>query len=172
MKTTNKANLIVLTAILALFAAPALSAATSGTLVLQGSVPGILEITVNAVAGASALDLSANAADVLVASVVERSNKKAGYTVSLESANAVAAAGSSATFKSTDPTNADTLAYTISYGAAPVSLVAGLALVSDVSTKTAGTGTSREVRISYSGAGSFLFEGSYRDTLTFTITAK
>lgn len=143
---------------------------TSGTLVLQGTVPGILEITVNSSANATALDLTANVTDILVASIVERSNKKAGYTVIVESQNAVTLGQPS--FKSTDSTNSDTLTYTLTYGTTPVTFVAGQALISDVNTKTGGSGTAKDVKISYTGASQFLFEDSYKDQLTFTITAK
>lgn len=164
-----KKSLIVIYVFTAAFT---LMAATTGSVVLQGSVPGILEVTVTAEAGYNTLDLTTSVTDLLVATVVERSNKKAGYTVSIQSGNAVGAGSSDAFFKSADAGNSDTLSYTISYGGASVSLISGSATVSDVSTRTSGTGTSNEVRISYDGSGAFLFEDTYSDNLTFTITAK
>ena len=153
------------------FAAPSF-ASTTGTLTLSGTVPGILEIVVTPTAAASALDLTVNAANLAVASVNERSNRKAGYTVSLSSANAVAAAGNQAFLKSADALNLDTLAYSLSYNGAAVSLVAGSAQVSDVWAKTPAAGTDKQLNISFNGAASFLNADAYADTLTFTITAK
>jgi hypothetical protein len=152
-------------------AAPAF-AATSGTLTLQGTVAGILEISVTPTPAASALDLTANTTELLVATVNERSNRKAGYTVTVQSANAAAASANAAFLKSVDALNADTLGYTMSYAGAAVALVGGVAQVSDVSAKTAAGGTDKELRISYDGAASFLNADDYADTLTFTITAK
>jgi hypothetical protein len=165
----NRMKWIVAVIALTAVAIPGFSA-TTGTLLLQGTVPGILEITVSALPAASALDLSANAANLAVASVTERSNRKAGYTVTLQSANA--GAGNAFFFKSADVANPDTLAYTLSYDGVPVSLVAGSALVTDASAKTAAAGVVKGLSISYSGAASYLNEDTYADTLTFTIAAK
>ena len=155
------------------FAVGTVSAATEGTLVLQGTVPGVLEITVTPETGHDALDLSVNAADVKVATVLERSNKKAGYTVTLQSSNATTDSASTGMFKNTDPSYPDyTLGYSINYGGSAVSFTNGSAVVADESSKTTGTGTSRDVSISYNGADDFPYEGTYTDTLTFTIAAK
>ena len=168
----NKATLVLAAAVAMLaFAAPAF-AATSGTLTLQGTVPGILEISVTPTAAASALDLTANTTNLLVATVNERSNRKAGYTVSLQSANAAAASANAAFLKSAAADNADTLGYTMSYDGVAVALAGGVAQVSDVSAKTAAGGTDKELRISYDGAVSYLNADDYADTLTLTITAK
>ena len=160
----------ILAGILA-FATPSF-AATTGTLTLSGTVPGILEIVVTPTPAASALDLTVDASNLAVASVNERSNRKAGYTVSVSSANALAAASNQAFLKSADVLNADTLSYSLSYDGSPVALVAGNAQVSDVWTRTPAAGTDRELTISYSGTASFLNADAYADTLTFTITAK
>jgi hypothetical protein len=147
-------------------------AATTGTLVLQGTVPGILEITITPEPGSSALDLSIDAANLKVATVNERSNKKAGYTVSVESANAKAAGIDTPYFDNTDPDVSSSLDYQISYGGNAVALSGGSAIISDTAVKTSGTGTSSDVAISYNGAAAFPYEGNYSDTLTFTIAAK
>jgi hypothetical protein len=165
----NKMKWIVAVVALLVAAFPGFSA-TTGTLVLQGTVPGILEITVAPQPAASALDLTSNQTNLLAANVTERSNRKAGYTVTLQSANA--GAGNAFFFKSADPLNLDTLAYTLSYDGAPVALAAGTALISDASAKTPAAGAVKGLAISYSGAASYLNEDAYADTLTFTITAK
>ena len=160
----------ILAALLAL-ALPSF-AATTGTLTLSGAVPGILEILVTPTAAASALDLTADVAALSVASVNERSNRKAVYPVSLSSANALAAGAAQAFLKSADGLNLDTLAYTLSYNGVAVNLVAGIAQVSDESAKTPAAGTDKQLTISYSAAASFLNADAYADTLTFTIVAK
>ena len=68
--------------------------------------------------------------------------------------------------------NLDTLAYTLAYNGAAVNLVAGSALITDASAKTAAAGVVKGLAISYSGAASYLNEDTYADTLTFTIAAK
>lgn len=169
MKHLIKRFLILVGCTAGLMVLPAI-AQTTGSVTLTGTVPAVLDITVTALPAASSLDLSVDTTNLAVATVVERSNKKGGYTVTLESANAKVLGGSAAFFKSADPANTDTLTYSISYGGTPVTLSAGSALVTDSNTKTLGTGTSKTVAISYTGA--FLYEDSYSDTLTFTITAK
>ena len=141
------------------------SAETVGTLTLQGNVPGIFQITVTPEAGAGSLDVG-------LATVVERSNKKAGYTVTLESFNAVAGSASAAYFANIDPAVVSNLEYSISYGGNAVTLSNGAAVISDVVGKTDAAGSSKVVTISYNGASDFPYEGTYSDTLTFTIAAK
>jgi hypothetical protein len=166
---SKRSRLLVAAVAILVSAIPAF-AATTGTLTLTGTVPAVLDISVAAQPAAASLDLSVNQANLLIANVTERSNRKPGYTVSLQSSNA--GAGTSFFFKSADVLNVDTLTYTLTYGGTPISLVAGSALITDATAKTSGTGVTKDLRISYSGAASFLNEDSYSDTLTFTITAK
>jgi hypothetical protein len=173
--TMTKNRFYGTTAFLLLFFAGTISlagAATTGTLVLQGTVPGILEITITPEPGSNALDLSIDAANLKVATVNERSNKKAGYTVSVESANAKAAGTDTPYFENSDPEISSALEYQISYGGNAVVLSSGSAIISDTAAKTTGAGTSNDVAVSYNGAAAFPYEGSYSDTLTFTIAAK
>ncbi|HDQ14680.1 MAG TPA: hypothetical protein ENN41_07695 [Sediminispirochaeta sp.] len=149
-----------------------LSAQTTGELTLRGTVPEILEITVNAEPGSDSLDLTIDVQNLKVATVVERSNKKLGYTVTLESANAAATDSETGIFSNEDPEVRDQLAYSLSYGGEAVSFSGGNAIISDVSEKTSGQGSSKELAISYNGASEFPYEGTYSDTLTFTISAK
>jgi hypothetical protein len=164
-------RVMVLALGLLISSAAALSAQTSGSLTLQGTVPGIMEITVSAYANASSLDLAEAVSALPVASVTERSNKKAGYKVSVESLNAKEAGSVSAFFKSADPGNSDVLTYSISYNGQPVVLSGGAAEVSSVNGKTNAGGVSKVVSISYNGTVEFMYEDSYTDTLTFTIEA-
>lgn len=62
-------------------------AATTGTLLLQGTVAEVVSIVVTPEAAASTLDLSASPAALKVASVNEKSNANTGYKISVKSAN-------------------------------------------------------------------------------------
>ena len=166
---SNKVKALAVSAAILLAAIPSF-AATTGTLTLTGTVPAVLDISVTAQPAASTLDLSATISGVSVASVTERSNRKPGYTVTLHSVNA--GSGTTFLFKSADVTNTDSLAYTLTYGGSPVTLVSGSALITDATAKTPAAGVTKDLQISYNGAASFLNQDSYSDTLTFTITAK
>ncbi|NBC28421.1 MAG: hypothetical protein GVY29_00340 [Spirochaetes bacterium] len=162
-------------ALLALVAVGSFAQQTTdtGTLGLTGTVPKIVSITVADEAIASNLDLTTDVSSLLVATVTERSNVQAGYTVTVESANAAAAGTGSGFFDSSDAGNNDTLNYSVTYGGNAVSYSSGApATVTDAGDKTASSGDSNEVRISYSGSSANIYNGTYSDTLTFTITAK
>ena len=82
-------NKKVLSIISVMFISVSLSfAATTGSLLISGTVPEILEVTVLAAAGSTSLDLTQNVTDMHIGDVVERSNVVAGYTVTVSSANA------------------------------------------------------------------------------------
>lgn len=147
-----------------------LVAQTTGSITLRGNVPGILEITVTPLTGYDNLDFATEANDLAIATVTERTNNKAGYQVTIESDNAVTALSDVPFFVGDDPTNTDTLEYAISYDGVPVSLVNGVATITDSNSKTTGLGIEKTVAISYTGT--FLNEDGYSDTLTFTMTAK
>ncbi len=147
-------------------------AAPTATLTLQGSVPGVLDISVTPAANATSLDLTTDQSNLTVATVTERSNQKNGYTVTLQSANAAASGGNTAYFKSTDATVSDTLNYTLSYGGTGVAFTSGVATITDTTGKTTGTGTTNNLNISYTGSTANLTASTYSDTLTFTIAAK
>lgn len=147
------------------------SAQTTGSITLTGTVSQILQITVTPAPGYDTLDLTTSQTDLLVATVTEKSNNQAGYTVTVESQNAAALGSSTAFFKGSDAGNGDTLNYGMSYNGAAVSLDAsGAAVVSDVAGTTAQTGVDKQLAITYTGA--FLNADTYSDTLTFTIAAK
>jgi hypothetical protein len=169
MYMSKKSPIIALCAILSVSSGAAF-AATTASIALSGSVPAILEISVAAEPAASALPLTASVVDLPIATVLERSNKKAGYIVRLESANAVAAGSAVASFRSAE--TPDSLAYVVKYGGSLVSFQSGVAVVSDVSAKTMASGTPRSLTVSFDGAASFLDESVYGDTLTFTVIAK
>ena len=167
----NKKTFLLVGVILFVFGSDFLSAETnnsnSAELRLQGSVPRILEILVNKNGNADSLDLTVDVADLDVATVIERSNVRAGYTVSLQSEN-----NFRLVIQTNDEDKNDFIGYSLTYGGAQVSPVDGSAQLSDVNEKTGASGSSNKVGISYTGTEEFLYEGIYSDTLTFTITAK
>ncbi len=169
--TISKTKRVALCGIFGLFTALSAQAATSGTIILSGTQPGILEITVSTAPTAMALLISTDVVDQEIGTVTERSNQRAGYTVTLTSASAAASASANPSFTSLETT--DVLPYVISYGGSPVTFVAGApAVVSDMSAKTSGLGIVNIVTVSFDGESAFLDEAVYGDTLTFTIIAK
>ena len=176
MKSFSNFSTLVL--VLFLFGAAVAAAQTpqtsdSGTLTLEGTVPKIVTINVSPKSVASNLDLSTDQTDLLVATVTETSNVRAGYSVTVQSANAASQSTTDPFFASTSGGNSDTLSYTLKYDGDTVSFTGGsAATVTDASDKTAVGGSTHEVRISYTGTTKNLYADSYQDTLTFTITAK
>ncbi len=144
-------------------------AATTGNLIISGTVPVILDVAVLAAAGSTSLDLTKNETDLHIGDVVERSNVITGYTVTVSSANASTGAPH---FKGADPSNTDTLDYTLKFDGSPITFTGGSALISDVTSKTATLGSTKALNLSYDGTSDFLNADSYSDTLTFTIAAK
>jgi hypothetical protein len=163
VKGSTKVKVIVFFALVAAALVPmAAQTVRTGGLTITGTVPEIFTLTVTPAGDAQLLDLTINATDHLIATVVEKSNKKAGYTLTVTSANSFAFAG----------TTGDTLPYTLTYASSAVTVVAGSATLSNVSTKTSSVGTSNPLAISYNGIPAFLSEGAYTDTLTLTMTSK
>jgi hypothetical protein len=169
MKIRNAVRVTLVIAMV-LIGAAIVSAQTTGSITLTGTVSPILEITVTPVAGYDSLDLTITQTNLLVATVNEKSNNAAGYSVSVASTNAAATSSTIAYLEGV--TEGETLDYTISYGGAAVLLnTFGEAIVTDVvGAKTTAAGVDNSVQISYTGG--FLSADSYSDTLTFTITAK
>jgi len=165
---------ITVTLTLAFVAAGGVLTASGATLQLSGVVPNAKEITIDPAPGYSTLDLSANAVDVLVLTAHERANSAGGYTVTVESANAVSAGQNTASLNNVTA-GTDKLDYTLKYDGVAVVLgnsgVAGRAKVTDLTAKTPLSGSAKALQISYEG-NQQLASGIYQDTLTFTIVAK
>lgn len=135
--------------------------ATTGTLLLQGIVPSIRSITVSPESVASSLDLTTSQTNLKVATINEKSNSLLGYKVTITSANLsnLKRSGGSEVFP-----------YTIKYNGtnAPVTSVAGYSTTSN----TFPANVNKDLTISYTGVPSEqMVEGTYSDTLTFTISA-
>ena len=169
----NKMKTRIITTAVALLAATSTSnlmGATSGNLGLSGSVPVILELTVNPTAAATTLTPSGDVSSVSIGTVVESCNDADGYTVSVSSSNGVTDSANTGVL--TGATAGEDLAYTLSYGGANVSFSSGSATVTDVIAKSSADGDVKDVLITYDGSSSNLAADSYSDTLTFTIAAK
>lgn len=151
--------------LIALFAMTALSvsamAATTGTLMLRGTVPRLLEITVNDEAIASTLPLDTTQSGTLVAVINEKSNSATGYNVSITSANLGALVHETEVSSS--------ISYSLNYNGNAVDLANGDSFSYSFPT---GANNNRNVTISYTGVPhEDLVEGDYSDDVTFTIAA-
>jgi hypothetical protein len=136
-------------------------AAQSGTLILKGTVPRLLEITVNPEAIASNLPLDTTQANTLVAVVNEKSNSKTGYNVSISSANQGQLVHESEA--------SSVVNYSLRYNGNLVDLALGETYTYS---GAGANNNNRNVNISYTGIDhDLLIEGDYSDTVTFTIAA-
>jgi spore coat protein U-like protein len=136
------------------------------TLILTGEITQVADIEVAPEAGYNALALSGPQTDVKVATVTEVCNSELGYTVSLQSANAVSGVAKMIN-------GSDKFSYTIKYGNYNVSLDPSTGIDSSVANSNAATpqtGTTRDLKISWLGQA--LPAKTYSDTLTLTITSK
>lgn len=136
--------------------------ATSGTLILSGAVPRVVSITVTPAAVASALDMSVTQTNLKIGVVNERSNSKTGYKATVKSANL-------GKLKRTDGLEVFPYSLKISGENINLSTAAG----SDYFFyNTQLYDTNRDMFISYTGKpAEQMTEGTYQDTLTFTISA-
>lgn len=136
-------------------------AATTGTLLLKGTVPRIVNITVTPETIAANLPLDTTQSNTKVATVNEQSNSNTGYKVTIASANAGKLVHSTVSSSS--------IAYTIRYNNQSMNL-SGQQQVTYSS--AASVNANRNVEISYTGVPhENLIEGTYQDTVTFTIAA-
>lgn len=135
---------------------------------IQGSVGALQSITVTPTGNATALNLNADVTDLPVATSVEKSNAIAGYTVTVSSANAVAA-NQAPFLKGANVGNNDKVTYTLKYGGTAVPFVNGSATVTTASTRTGSSGVSKSITISYSTSTANLKNDTYSDQLTLTL---
>src|SRR5438132_10616507 len=111
-KIKNMKKYIILS--LLILATTVVSRAQSGNIVLSGTVANVTTITVTSVAGYNSLPIAAGCVDQAVATIVEKSNDKIGYTVTLNSANA----GSTAQAALKAAGNSDVINYSMKYNGA------------------------------------------------------
>ena len=135
-------------------------ASTTGTLLLNGTVPAVLSIDVSAEAVASNLPLDTTQTDTKVATITEISNSNTGYNVSISSANEGQLVHESV--------SSSVINYTLKYDGAIVDLSGD----SFSYPTAASVNVQRDVDISYTGIDhADLIQGTYSDTVTFTIAA-
>jgi spore coat protein U-like protein len=143
----------------------------SKSLTLSGTITPVATIEIATESGYNALAISVRKTDVKVATVTEVCNSESGYTVALQSANAV---GGVAKLLGTSTSTNSTFTYTMTYGSHPVVLDPGTQIDLDVTGSTGGptpqTGTVRDLKVSWLAQA--VFADTYSDTLTLTITAK
>jgi len=152
------------------FAITTLWSQTNGQLVLQGTVPLILQLTISPAADISALDLTTTFSGP-IAMVTEKTNKRTGYNITISSTSAQALE-SNPVFKGLDIGNTETLSYSLTYDGEPVNFISGVATIIGPNIKTSSAGSQKQVILSYDGTTQFLNADTYKDTLTFTIIAK
>lgn len=147
------------TILLSILLCQASLAATTGTLLLKGTVPRLLELTVTPTTLATTLPLSTTQTNSVVASVQEKSNALLGYTVNISSANLGKLVHQSIT--------TSVINYVLKYNSQTVNLAAGQGF----SELTRGV-KNRSIEVSYTGVPEIdLIEGDYTDTVTFTMVA-
>lgn len=154
-------KLFIASAALALVSMPTM-AATQGTLLLQGSIGQVLSLDVSPEVGVhDSLDLTTTTSALKVASVNEVSNSNTGYKILIKTTNGGSLKNGSL----------DQVGYSLSYDGTPVTLS-----TTDQTAKNVASGGvynhDSDVEISYTGtAAASLVEGTYSDTVTFTIQA-
>ncbi len=140
-------------------------AATTGSITPSGTVAVSTSITVTSQTGFNTLDIASGVTDTVIAIVNEKCNKKTGYTVTLESENAV---GAQAKLNGTGD-NTDTVNYSMEYDGAAVTLSGGEATVTSATAKTGGSGVNKNLSVTISST--WVNADTYSDTLTLTIAA-
>ncbi len=149
----NFRNIVVL--ILFLIASKYAFTATSGSILLRGIVPSVLNVSIIS-NGANSLDLESNAVDSVIGYVNTISNNANGYKISFDSLN------------NGKLVNGDSfLVYTLKYG----NIGLDLSGVSEVNKTSLGL-SSEALKISYTGVDyEQISAGTYEDTVTVSIVA-
>lgn len=136
--------------------------AIADTLLLQGSISQILNLTVTPSPIANNLDLSTSQNNLIVASINEQSNSKTGYTVNITSLNR-------GKLKRTNGTTS--ISYTAKYNGNSISIYNSSGTILSYPTSSA-VNINKNLTISYTGTDpATLIEGTYVDTVTFIISA-
>jgi hypothetical protein len=139
-------------------------AATSGQIVISGTVAANTAILVTPMTGYNTLNLAAGGTNVQVATVRETNNTRQGYTVTLTSANA----GHLKNIQSS--TTVGDVAYTARYNGSPATLSSSGATVTTQATQNGVVSLDKILDVSFAAdASGQLVSGSYTDTLTLVI---
>lgn len=136
--------------------------ATTGTLLLQGIVLPKLSITVTPESVASALDLETTQTNLKVVTINEKANLVLGYKVKIVSANL-------SNLKRVSGT--EVFPYTLKYNGANMNLSTTNGQTVSY-TGGLSVNVNRDVNIAYTGQlNETMVEGTYTDTVTFTISS-
>ncbi len=137
-------------------------AATTGSITISGTVAQQTSIDVNPLTGYNALDLGTSQTDLAVAEVVEKNNTNLGYKVTLTSQNAG---------KLKNGTLGQ-VSYTAKYGSSSVNLSTTPQQITSGAVASSPVNVTKQFKVSYSGVDtSTMMQGTYSDTLTFTISS-
>lgn len=137
-------------------------AATTGSITISGSIPAATAIVVTPVTGYNALDLTTTAVDTQVATVREINNTPNGYLIKLTSQNAGALKNGTL----------GNVSYTAKYNASTVTLSSTAQTIVTSPASNSVVNVLKNFTVSYTGqAADTLMQGTYSDTLTFTIIA-
>lgn len=130
----------------------------TGTLTVRGNMPLITELRI--IDNGVTLNLEQPQTDVVIASVIERSNSSSGYRVTLTSLNG-------GNLVSSD----DEMEYSILYDGSDVDL-SNPSIISENNNRTSLGGIEKELSVTHSGSSEelLLSDGDYSDSLTFEIT--
>jgi len=135
-------------------------AATSGSFLLKGQVPEVLNIVITPESIANTLPLEISQSGTKVATIKERSNLALGYRVKMQSGNLgnLIRSGGSELFP-----------YYITYNNLPVNLVQTQTYSYHASEAVV---VNRDIKIYYTGVpAENMVSGEYTDTITFTISS-
>jgi hypothetical protein len=136
-------------------------AATTGNLLIKGTVPALLSIAITPEPLASTLPLDTTQTDSKVATIQELSNSNSGYQVAITSSNLGKLVHESV--------GTSFINYSVKYDGNSVDLANGQTFSYPAAAAVA---NNRDVEISYTGIDhQSLIEGDYADTVTFTISA-
>lgn len=146
-----------------LFLIPSLSfAATNGSIFLSGYIPKVVSVVVTPVVGYNNLDFTTTATNLVVANITEQSNVTTGYTVTCSSSNA-------GLFKNG---LVDSIPYTAKYNGTSFSLSSTPVVISNNGSTNSVVNVTKPLTINYTGVShADKMDGTYSDTLTFTIIA-
>ena len=138
----------------------------TASLTLSGTVNRTVAVTVTPQNNYNSLDLVNGEVEKTVAIINERSNDKAGYTVTLTSIGA--ASTSQAQLRPVTSGNPNTIPYTLKYGGANVSLIQGTATLTTAGGRTSSTGANNLLAVTIPSSGGVNAD-TYADTLRLTI---
>lgn len=138
----------------------------SASISLRGYVPETSIVQLLEVHPIISTDMRAPVRDALVARVLEQSNSRSGYVITLTSESAERQGRAALLTARTD----GRLAYRVSYDGAPLQFVGGKAQIQRHE-RTRGQPRQSNIRITTDGEGS-LPAGAYADTLTIAIAAR